>query len=241
MANYQSQEGRWMQQDPMQYVDGLNLYQYVNSCPLLQNDYLGLFSGKTHKQLSREAFNSIINTGPEQYSEKCKSEMLKKIMDANAGQDSKNFFDYPLHYNRHMGDSQKDADADYQDHIQTELSAAIPSGSGKRSCTKALETLGRLDHILQDYFMHAIGDDGSWNVWSNGYNPDPYNRSGTHPSSYEIGGYNTEHPNGTKGEPVDLNSAEGQARLAAARAFMAKHYDSFLGKWMEICSCWCKE
>jgi len=73
MANYQSQEGRWMQQDPMQYVDGLNLYQYVNSCPLLQNDYLGLFSGKTHKQLSREAFNSIINTGPEQYSEKCKS------------------------------------------------------------------------------------------------------------------------------------------------------------------------
>jgi len=42
MANYQSQEGRWMQQDPMEYVDGLNLYEYVKSIPILNRDSLGL-------------------------------------------------------------------------------------------------------------------------------------------------------------------------------------------------------
>lgn len=42
IANYQSQEGRWMQQDPMQYVDGLNLYEYVKSLPVVCVDAFGL-------------------------------------------------------------------------------------------------------------------------------------------------------------------------------------------------------
>lgn len=44
MANYQSQEGRWMQQDPVQYVDGLNLYEYVSSKPIISIDPFGLFT-----------------------------------------------------------------------------------------------------------------------------------------------------------------------------------------------------
>ena len=43
MANYQSQEGRWMQQDPMQYVDGLNLYEYVKCNPIIYKDPFGLW------------------------------------------------------------------------------------------------------------------------------------------------------------------------------------------------------
>ena len=41
IANYQSQEGRWMQQDPMQYVDGINLYQYVQGNPFNHIDPMG--------------------------------------------------------------------------------------------------------------------------------------------------------------------------------------------------------
>jgi len=57
MANYQSQEGRWMQQDPMgvnptggklnpyvppkQYKDGLNIYEYCKSNPIQYNDVYG--------------------------------------------------------------------------------------------------------------------------------------------------------------------------------------------------------
>ncbi len=44
MANYQSQAGRWMQQDPMQYVDGLNLYEYAASNSVMFIDPLGLTS-----------------------------------------------------------------------------------------------------------------------------------------------------------------------------------------------------
>jgi RHS repeat-associated protein len=34
--------GRWMQQDPMGYVDGMNLYAYVRSCPIGLRDPSGL-------------------------------------------------------------------------------------------------------------------------------------------------------------------------------------------------------
>jgi len=43
IANYLPQEGRWMQQDPLEYVDGANLYQSVNSNPVIYVDPTGLF------------------------------------------------------------------------------------------------------------------------------------------------------------------------------------------------------
>lgn len=42
-ANYQSQAGRWMQQDPMQYVDGLNLYEYTRCNPVFNLDFSGMY------------------------------------------------------------------------------------------------------------------------------------------------------------------------------------------------------
>jgi len=34
--------GRWLQRDPMKYVDGMNLYEYVQSSPCCRNDAKGL-------------------------------------------------------------------------------------------------------------------------------------------------------------------------------------------------------
>ena len=34
--------GRWLQRDPIGYVDGMSLYEYVGSCPLAEVDPLGL-------------------------------------------------------------------------------------------------------------------------------------------------------------------------------------------------------
>lgn len=43
-AMYCSQEGRFLQQDPMGYEDGLNLYEYVRSFPIVSIDPFGMFT-----------------------------------------------------------------------------------------------------------------------------------------------------------------------------------------------------
>jgi uncharacterized protein RhaS with RHS repeats len=42
---YDPQHGRWLQRDPAGYVDGMNLYEYVNSKPTIADDPLGLYFG----------------------------------------------------------------------------------------------------------------------------------------------------------------------------------------------------
>ena len=41
--HYQPGHGRWLQRDPAEYVDGMNLYEYVASRPLLVGDPMGLW------------------------------------------------------------------------------------------------------------------------------------------------------------------------------------------------------
>jgi RHS repeat-associated protein len=40
---YSPRLGRWMQRDPLEYVDGVNLYVYASSSPLISTDPLGLW------------------------------------------------------------------------------------------------------------------------------------------------------------------------------------------------------
>jgi RHS repeat-associated protein len=40
--NYHPTLGRWIQRDPIRYANGMNLYQYVRSCPVALTDWLGL-------------------------------------------------------------------------------------------------------------------------------------------------------------------------------------------------------
>src|SRR5690606_16249061 len=39
--NYSPTLGRWMRQDPLGYVDGMGLYEYVTSTPALRTDPVG--------------------------------------------------------------------------------------------------------------------------------------------------------------------------------------------------------
>jgi len=43
---YSSDIGRWLQQDPLDYIDGMNLYEYVSSSPTNSIDKLGLAGEK---------------------------------------------------------------------------------------------------------------------------------------------------------------------------------------------------
>ncbi len=50
--------GRWMQQDPMGYVDGMSLYDYVRSSPQVRTDPLGLVS----RHLRLPSASSVLST-----------------------------------------------------------------------------------------------------------------------------------------------------------------------------------
>jgi RHS repeat-associated protein len=48
-CSYSPRLGRWMQRDPLRYIDGVNLYSYVGNIPLYFTDPYGLVSGtKNH-------------------------------------------------------------------------------------------------------------------------------------------------------------------------------------------------
>ncbi len=42
---YDSNTGRFLQRDPLNYVDGMNVYEYVRSGPVVRSDPLGLWGG----------------------------------------------------------------------------------------------------------------------------------------------------------------------------------------------------
>ncbi len=48
---FSSTLGRWLQHDPLRYVDGVNLYEYVAGNPLLFTDPLGLCDNQTDKDV----------------------------------------------------------------------------------------------------------------------------------------------------------------------------------------------
>jgi uncharacterized protein RhaS with RHS repeats len=59
---YSPQLGRWLQRDPLGYVDGMNLYEYVRSGPLTWIDPLGRARNLGHKLW--EAFFGVLEIGP---------------------------------------------------------------------------------------------------------------------------------------------------------------------------------
>jgi RHS repeat-associated protein len=55
--------GRWMHRDPARYIDGMNLYQYANSQPLMMTDAWGLAAAQPQMSGTRgwgECFASCI-------------------------------------------------------------------------------------------------------------------------------------------------------------------------------------
>jgi len=62
-AMYAPAMGRFMQKDPLGYVDGMNHYQYVKSGPTLYRDYSGL-SGK--ETILAKSYTAYVEWLPEQ-------------------------------------------------------------------------------------------------------------------------------------------------------------------------------
>lgn len=228
IAYYQPETGRFLQRDPMQYVDGLNLYEYVSSSPIIHSDYSGLFGmGKrSHENLTKKAYEEAMKNS--NLPPACKTTILKKLIKANTGQDSGDAFnDLKRHYNRAKDESIGGSDGAYAAYVLEEsINCAGTAVTG--NCQEELYAIGRLDHTLEDFYAHAVGPNGATELWSNGATYDPYNRGNTHPSSYP-----GEHP--LVGEPGSED--EKQFRFDTAVNYMINRYKNVLLDYAKRCGC----
>jgi len=246
IANYQSKEGRWMQQDPMQYVDGLNFYEYVASNPLIFIDPGGRWKSGTHKSITTEAFDQAFpNTKG-----KCKKQVVDKIIEGNLYQDSDNvaFGENERHYNRDLGQNVLDANLSYIAYIVSEMMqyhslinsiVSSTQTSDSELCGEILLTIGRLTHSWEDYYAHAVLQNGQAGpAWA--ANP-PITGSPDNldprliPSSWGDIWNPGEH---RWSEPADRDKPGGrQARYNDARDYVANKLKELVESWYVRCGC----
>jgi len=179
MANYQSQEGRWMQQDPMQYVDGLNLYEYVRSNPLRSVDFNGLWESDIHAIFTAKRALFVTTMRPEY------------AASVGFNDNDVDFIHNPVTLDKaELGwhfDTEGDTeltpiwgptDSRYL-HAEEELSNAIAKCQTADdnldiAIGQALVHLGNSLHPVQDWVSH-----GSWKPWATLWHPWPVHPDGT--------------------------------------------------------------
>jgi hypothetical protein len=225
--SYDPQTGRFLQRDPAQYIDGMNLYEYVASNPLLFMDFNGQFM--THGAITKKALDNSL-TLLMLPSRSCGHQIMQKLIKANSSQDSgKAYNDLRRHYNRKPDEDAASADNAYQQYFNEEYKNATDA-SAKNDCAGQLEAIGKMDHTLEDFYGHAVGPNGETELWTNGTSCTPYNRSGCKPSSYP-----GEHPAVPPSEPG--SPKEEAARKKAAIDFMTERYKNLLPSFLEKCAC----
>jgi len=119
------------------------------------------------------------------------------------------------------------------------LGSASPS---LQDCKDALESLGRLTHSWQDYYAHALilmNGNADKILWTRDApiigSPDRPGGSGGQivPSSWNSVLNPGEHT------WSEVGGAEGDARKAATRYFVAKKYKVLVPQWFLKCKCYC--
>ena len=172
---YDSQ-GRFLSRDPIEEQGGLNLYAFVRNMPTTEIDYLGRWLGGMHRQLTYGALSRIrlfigsISSGRFLLiTSRLKDVLIEKIVGANVATDSG---DYKNKQNYHYcADRVEGWTTDYAKKFYTEtlaqeekhfLEIIEANQNDKESCLVALEYLGRLCHMWQDYYAHGVEKDDSW-------------------------------------------------------------------------------
>jgi len=226
---------QFIERDP--YADGPNLYQFVQGNPINRVDPTGLWSGKEHTSLTREALNQAFPYKLSGDLLKCKNYVQDRLTQANLGQDQVDAFkENRRHYNRDLTETAANGDAVYTLYLKNE-EAAFKHALSKTpaACDDALAALGRMSHAWQDYFAHAVlaSTGAAGPAWSASPpitgTPDALNPQ-LMPSSW--GGLTSWGEHG-RTEPADRDAR--QRRYDDARDFVAAKYDSYLKQWFAKC------
>lgn len=137
--------GRWLERDPLEYVDGSNLYEYCAGRSVSVSDPMGLFLAWNHADITRKALRGV------PLRKRCVDHMVAMNIDQDFGWLG-NFG--PASHDENHGDNSKLAET-----IDTML-ARWREAAGKecRSCDdldRVLTLAGRIMHALQDIYAHS--------------------------------------------------------------------------------------
>ena len=257
--HYNPLDGRWLGRDCLQdSVVGWNPYAFVRNQWECTFDILGLWTSGTHVDLTQEnAATELRRRMPQQIKEnkaikKRIQDLAEIIVDANVGTDSffgSYYWNNHYHFNRGLSEKVQDAKLAYIRLLLSEISLYMAvleqAKSGncaqrKEKCEEALIILGRLSHMLQDYYAHGLPTEnnptqqGVLGILTN---------SLMKPSSYGSFIFNGgEHGNlwtllQFKSMEPGMRAPDREARLSNSSRITQSCFAVLLSEWSLVCSC----
>jgi RHS repeat-associated protein len=149
--HYDPHHGRWLQRDPVRYEDGMNMYQYVGSSPVLFTDPLGQWTTDVHRDKTAEWAQDLGYPPDAAYA-------IGEATDAVDGGET-GPYPWPLsgdqsyHFDRPPGGS--DSRMDHRWHHRIEAKSACNWGEKNDDPDVAVTQLGLALHPLQDWVAHG--------------------------------------------------------------------------------------
>ena len=249
--------GRWFRKDPYEDDYSPNLYAFcANNCNLF--DKLGLWLSYRHRKLTSRAFWYVSRTVFKNEFDACYGQydldrIEEALVNANVDTDSGDKADDQGY---HFCSWTKDMDnvnykKRYGEYLASELrtykKALIFPGV---DCKKALNHLGILSHMWQDYYAHGVEKDDSWfgaKIGKIKGSPDDIQMI---PVSFGWEGFRGGHGGlfrlvnaFSRVEPGDRANDSGKRRYLA-KWFTIGKFKELLPTWADACRCdktWKKE
>lgn len=251
--------GRWIKRDSIEEEGGNNLYVIVRNDITDSFDDKGLWMSPTHRRLTGGAFAAmilIVTKEGTSSKENIKESFINIVVEANVDTDSGEYeskFEY--HYTRDLKTLPDNARMAYSRAIEFErgkFNDRVRNAGEKKmkqreaDCKDALSNLGRLTHMWQDYYAHAVETDDSWFGATPGKltgNPDnpkmiPVSFGGT---SWGFrgghgGAFRFIFTAGQRVEPGD-RAEDAEERRTGAQYFTRDKLVNFMNNWLKPCHC----
>ena len=245
-------DGRWISRDPIAENGGENLYGFVSNSPYVYNDYQGLWLSRRHRRLTRRPLSTykfILTVKEKEISLTIKEKLFEVIVEANVDTDSGEMGKTQA-YHYCTGLDSKETHQEARDNYIAMLLAESKKFDKKISkekvssdeCKEALEILGHLNHMWQDYYAHKVElDENKKSVVGKiqGSPDDPQ----MFPVSFGSMGFKGGHGGfwriinpfsrvepGDRADDVDI-------RRQQAKEYTKTHSDLFLKSWFKKCKC----
>ena len=252
--HYDAVMGSWMSRDPIEVSVGVRLYSYVLNKVTWHVDIIGLWLSSAHEELTDKAY-PFHNEYPGRCLFDKGDAILKALKEANVKTDeNKETKDNQwYHYCTGLKKVGENCDKtwDYDGYTKEYINALKENleifqkdieSPNKSNCKEALNKLGLMIHMWQDYYSHGVKDDG-WAIGDEGSIEGTPDNPEMRPSSYGLWGCRGGHGGVfrflnpfSNVEPGD-RAEDSEDRKQKAVDFVREKLLNLLPKWAGACCC----